>query len=130
MTDLKNELKKYHINYNAKIDEQKFVDSLHYKINQNKKNSTLKYSVTIFSLILILLNFMNLNETLEEEVTNTNFTESDINRGYEEIQLESDSLLSDSIYYQELAEAIFLNGDIWETLEFFDEINQIKEKHL
>ena len=130
MTDLKNELKKYHINYNAKIDEQKFVESLHYKINQNKKNSTLKYSVTIFSLILILLNFMNLNETLEEEVTNTNFTESDINRGYEEIHLESDSLLSDSIYYQELAEAIFLNGDIWETLEFFDEINQIKEKHL
>lgn len=130
MTDLKNELKKYHINYNAKIDEQKFVDSLHYKINQNKKNSTLKYSVTIFSLILILLNFMNPNETLEEEVSNTNFTESDINRSYEVIHLENDYLLSDSIYYQELAEAIFLNGDIWETLEFFDEINQIKEKHL
>lgn len=129
MTDLKNELKKYHINYNAKIDEQKFVDSLHYKINQNKKNSTLKYSVTIFSLILILLNFMNPNETLEE-VSNTNFTESDIDRSYEVIHLENDYLLSDSIYYQELAEAIFLNGDIWETLEFFDEINQIKEKHL
>ena len=129
MTDLKNELKKYHINYNAKIDEQKFVESLHYKINQNKKNSTLKYSVTIFSLILILLNFMNPNETLEE-VSNTNFTESDIDRSYEVIHLENDYLLSDSIYYQELAEAIFLNGDIWETLEFFDEINQIKEKHL
>lgn len=130
MADLKNELKKYHINYNAKIDEQKFIDSLHFKINQNKKNSTLKYSVTIFSLILILLNFMNLNETLEEDVTNTNFTESEISRGYEVIKLENDYLLSDSIYYQELAEAIFLNGDIWETLEFFDEINQIKEKHL
>ena len=130
MTDLKNELKKYHINYNAKIDEQKFIDSLHFKINQNKKNSTLKYSVTIFSLILILLNFMNLNKTLEEDVTNTNFTESEISRGYEVIKLENDYLLSDSIYYQELAEAIFLNGDIWETLEFFDEINQIKEKHL
>ena len=129
MTDLKNELKKYHINYNAKIDEQKFVESLHYKINQNKKNSTLKYSVTIFSLILILLNFMNPNETLEE-VSNTNFTESDIDRSYEVIHLENDYLLSDSIYYQELAEAIFLNGNIWETLEFFDEINQIKEKHL
>ena len=72
---------------------------------------------------------MNPNETLEE-VSNTNFTESDINRSYEVIYLENDYLLSDSIYYQELAEAIFLNGNIWETLEFFDEINQIKEKQL
>ena len=77
MTDLKNELKKYHINYNAKIDEQKFVDSLHYKINQNKKNSTLKYSVTIFSLILILLTFMNPNETLEEVINSLLITNND-----------------------------------------------------
>ena len=130
MADLKNELNKYHINYNGKIDEQKFVESLHNKISQNKKNSTLKYSVTIFSLILILFNFMNPNKTLEEEVSNTNFIEPDIDRHYEVINFESDSLFSDSIYYQELAEAIFLTGDIWETLEFFDEINQIKEEQL
>ena len=51
MGDLKNELKKYHINYDGEVNEEKFIDTLHNKIHENKKNRTLKYSVSIFSLI-------------------------------------------------------------------------------
>ena len=130
MGDLKNELKKYHINYDGKVNEEKFIDTLHNKINENKKNRTLKYSVSIFSLILILFKFMSPIETQEEIVHFKNFSESEIGKYSEFLNYESDSLLVDSIYFQELVETIFVSGDIWETLEFFDEVNLIKEEQL
>jgi len=130
MGDLKNELKKYHINYDGKVNEEKFIDSLHNKINENKKNRTLKYSVSIFSLILILFKFMSPIETQEEIVHFKNFSESEIGKDSEFLNYESDSLLVDSIYFQELVETIFVSGEIWETLEFFDEVNLIKEEQL
>ena len=130
MGDLKNELKKYHINYDGKVNEEKFIDTLHNKINENKKNRTLKYSVSIFSLILILFKFMSLIETQEERVHFKNFSESEIGKYSEFLNYESDSLLVDSIYFQELVETIFVSGEIWETLEFFDEVNLIKEEQL
>lgn len=130
MGDLKNELKKYHINYDGKVNEEKFIDTLHNKINENKKNRTLKYSVSIFSLILILFKFMSPIETQEEIVDFKNFSESEIGKYSEFLNYESDSLLVDSIYFQELVETIFVSGEIWETLEFFDEVNLIKEEQL
>jgi hypothetical protein len=130
MGDFKNELKKYHINYDGKVNEEKFIDSLHNKINENKKNRTLKYSVSIFSLILILFKFMSPIETQEEIVHFKNFSESEIGKYSEFLNYESDSLLVDSIYFQELVETIFVSGEIWETLEFFDEVNLIKEEQL
>ena len=36
MGDLKNELKKYHINYDGEVNEEKFIDTLHNKIHENK----------------------------------------------------------------------------------------------
>ena len=130
MGDLKNELKKYHINYDGKVNEEKFIDTLHNKINENKKNRTLKYSVSIFSLILILFKFMSPIETQEEIVHFKNFSESEIGKYSEFLNYESDSLLVDSIYFQELVETIFVSGEIWETLEFFDEVNLTKEEQL
>ena len=130
MGDLKNELKKYHINYDGKVNEEKFIDTLHNKINENKKNRTLKYSVSIFSLILILFKLMSPIETQEEIVHFKNFSESEIGKYSEFLNYESDSLLVDSIYFQELVETIFVSGEIWETLEFFDEVNLTKEEQL
>ena len=130
MGDLKNELKKYHINYDGKVNEEKFIDTLHNKINENKKNRTLKYSVSIFSLILILFKFMSPIETQEEIVHFKNFSESEIGKYYEFLNYESESLLVDSIYFQELVETIFVSGEIWETLEFFDEVNLTEEEQL
>ena len=130
MGDLKNELKKYHINYDGEVNEEKFIDTLHNKINENKKNRALKYSVSIFSLILILFKFMSPIETQEEIVHFKNFSESEIGKDSEFLNYESDSLLVDSIYFQELVETIFVSGEIWETLEFFDEVNLIKEEQL
>jgi hypothetical protein len=130
MGDFKNELKKYHINYDGKVNEEKFIDTLHNKINENKKNRTLKYSVSIFSLILILFKFMSPIETQKEIVHFKNFSESEIGKYSEFLNYESDSLLVDSIYFQELVETIFVSGEIWETLEFFDEVNLIKEEQL
>ena len=130
MGDLKNELKKYHINYDGEVNEEKFIDTLHNKINENKKNRTLKYSVSIFSLILILFNFMRPIETQEEKNHFRNFSDTEIGKYSEFLNYESDSLLVDSIYFQELVETIFVSGEIWETLEFFDEVNLIKEEQL
>jgi len=130
MGDLKNELKKYHINYDGEVNEEKFIDTLHNKINENKKNRTLKYSVSIFSLILILFNFMRPIETQEEKNHLKNFSDTEIGKYSEFLNYESDSLLVDSIYFQDLVETIFVSGEIWETLEFFDEVNLIKEEQL
>jgi hypothetical protein len=130
MGDLKNELKKYHINYDGEVNEEKFIDTLHNKINENKKNRTLKYSVSIFSLILILFNFMRPIETQEEKNHLKNFSDTEIGKYSEFLNYETDSLLVDSIYFQELVETIFVSGEIWETLEFFDEVNLIKEEQL
>ena len=130
MGDLKNELKKYHINYDGEVNEEKFIDTLHNKINENKKNRTLKYSVSIFSLILILFNFMRPIETQEEKNHLRNFSDTEIGKYSEFLNYETDSLLVDSIYFQELVETIFVSGEIWETLEFFDEVNLIKEEQL
>ena len=130
MGDLKNELKKYHINYDGEVNEEKFIDTLHNKIHENKKNRTLKYSVSIFSLILILFNFMRPIETQEEKNHLRNFTDTEIGKYSEFLNYESDSLLVDSIYFQDLVETIFVSGEIWETLEFFDEVNIIKEEQL
>jgi hypothetical protein len=130
MGDLKNELKKYHINYDGEVNEEKFIDTLHNKINENKKNRTLKYSVSIFSLILILFNFLRPIETQEEKNHLKNFSDTEIGKYSEFLNYESDSLLVDSIYFQELVETIFVSGEIWETLEFFDEINLIQQEQL
>ena len=130
MGDLKNELKKYHINYDGEVNEEKFIDTLHNKINENKKNRTLKYSVSIFSLILILFNFMRPIETQEEKNHLKNFSDTEIGKYSEFLNYETDSLLVDSIYFQELVETIFVSGEIWETLEFFDEINLIQQEQL
>tara|TARA_Y100000385_G_C12993151_1_gene593757 strand:+ start:623 stop:1015 length:393 start_codon:yes stop_codon:yes gene_type:complete len=130
MGDLKNELKKYHINYDGEVNEEKFIDTLHNKINENKKNRTLKYSVSIFSLILILFKFMSPIETQEEKNHLKNFSDTEIGKYSEFLNYESDSLLVDSIYFQELVETIFVSEEIWETLEFFDEVNLIKEEQL
>ena len=130
MGDLKNELKKYHINYDGEVNEEKFIDTLHNKIQENKKNRTLKYSVSIFSLILILFNFMRPIETQEEKNHLKNFSDTEIGKYSEFLNYESDSLLVDSIYFQELVETIFVSGEIWETLEFFDEINLIQQEQL
>ena len=69
-------------------------------------------------------------ETQEEKVHYKNLFESESSIFSEFINYETDSLLVDSIYYQELAEVIFISGEIWETLEFFDEIELIKEEQL
>jgi len=69
-------------------------------------------------------------ETQEEIVHFKNFSESEIGKYSEFLNYESDSLLVDSIYFQELVETIFVSGEIWETLEFFDEVNLIKEEQL
>jgi len=130
MGDLKNELKKYHINYDGEVNEEKFIDTLHNKINENKKNRTLKYSVSIFSLILILFNFLRPIETQEEKNHLKNFSDTEIGKYSEFLNYETDSLLVDSIYFQELVETIFVSGEIWETLEFFDEINLIQQEQL
>ena len=130
MGDLKNELKKYHINYDGEVNEEKFIDTLHNKINENKKNRTLKYSVSIFSLILILFNFMRPIETQEEKNHLRNFSDTEIGKYSEFLNYETDSLLVDSIYFQELVETIFVSGEIWETLELFDEINLIQQEQL
>lgn len=130
MGDLKNELKKYHINYDGEVNEEKFIDTLHNKINENKKNRTLKYSVSIFSLILILFNFLRPIETQEEKNHLKNFSNTEIGKYSEFLNYETDSLLVDSIYFQELVETIFVSGEIWETLEFFDEINIIQQEQL
>jgi len=130
MGDLKNELKKYHINYDGEVNEEKFIDTLHNKINENKKNRTLKYSVSIFSLILILFNFLRPIETQEEKNHLKNFSDTEIGKYSEFLNYETDSLLVDSIYFQELVETIFVSGEIWETLELFDEINLIQQEQL
>ena len=69
-------------------------------------------------------------ETQEEKNHLRNFTDTEIGKYSEFLNYESDSLLVDSIYFQELVETIFVSGEIWETLEFFDEINLIQQEQL
>ena len=96
------------------IDSQSFVNNLHRKRIQNDARSAQAISGIISFCILVLFCFLTVSQLAYEPGS---FASTDL-IPYEEMDSETEDYVIDLAAY-----LVNSSNDIWETLNFFDEIN-------
>ena len=96
------------------IDSQSFVNNLHRKRIQNDARSAQAISGIISFCILVIFSFLTVSQLAYEPGS---FASIDL-IPYEEMDSETEDYVIDLAVY-----LVNSSNDIWETLNFFDEIN-------
>jgi hypothetical protein len=96
------------------IDSQSFVNNLHRKRIQNDARSAQAISGIISFCILVIFSFLTVSQLAYEPGS---FASTDL-IPYEEMDTETEDYVIDLAAY-----LVNSSNDIWETLNFFDEIN-------
>lgn len=96
------------------IDSQSFVNNLHRKRIQNDARSAQAISGIISFCILVIFSFLTVSQLAYEPGS---FASTDL-IPYEEMDAETEDYVIDLAAY-----LVNSSNDIWETLNFFDEIN-------
>ena len=96
------------------IDSQSFVNNLHRKRIQNDARSAQAISGIISFCILVIFSFLTVSQLAYEPGS---FASTDL-IPYEEMDSETEDFVIDLAAY-----LVNSSNDIWETLNFFDEIN-------
>ena len=96
------------------IDSQSFVNNLHRKRIQNDARSAQAISGIISFCILVIFSFLTVSQLAYEPGS---FASTDL-IPYEEMDSETEDYVIDLAAY-----LVNSSNDIWETLNFFDEIN-------
>ena len=96
------------------IDSQSFVNNLHRKRIQNDARSAQAISGIISFCILVIFSFLTVSQLAYEPGL---FASTDL-IPYEEMDTETEDYVIDLAVY-----LVNSSNDIWETLNFFDEIN-------
>ena len=96
------------------IDSQSFVNNLHRKRIQNDARSAQAISGIISFCILVIFSFLTFSQLAYEPGS---FASTDL-IPYEEMDSETEDYVIDLAAY-----LVNSSNDIWETLNFFDEIN-------
>jgi len=96
------------------IDSQSFVNNLHRKRIQNDARSAQAISGIISFCILVIFSFLTISQLAYEPGS---FVSTDL-IPYEEMDTETEDYVIDLAVY-----LVNSSNDIWETLNFFDEIN-------
>ena len=123
MKNFEKKIEEYHLKFYGKVNKKKFIEKLHQRVHDNRVNKYSKYLLSLFLLAFGVIRMIDnkASENLENKLGTNFYVESNI----EEY---SDSTYLDSLYIIDLKETFFTVGDIWNVLEFLDEI-KIEEEY-
>ena len=123
MKNFEKKIEEYHLKFYGKVNKKKFIDNLHQRVHDNRVNKYSKYLLSLFLLTFSVIKMIDnkTSENLENKLGSNFYVESNI----EEYP---DSTYLDSLYIIDLKETFFTVGDIWNVLEFLDEI-KIEEEY-
>ena len=126
MGDFEKELRSSRLRLREEVDTEKFIENLENRIIQKNNRQRSFIATSILVLFFGLISIPNLNK---EDDLDVFYTEEESN--YFDVNfwtIQNDSMVMDSSYFEEVAYFLVEEGNIWETIDFFNEISLQKEE--
>jgi hypothetical protein len=124
--DFEKELRCSRLRLREKVDTEKFIENLENRIIQKNNRQRSFIATSILVLFFGLISIPNLNK---EDDLDVFYTEEESN--YFDVNfwtIQNDSMVMDSSYFEEVAYFLVEEGNIWETIDFFNAISLEKEE--
>ena len=126
MGDFEKELRTSRLRLREEVDPEKFIENLENRIIQKNNRQRSFIATSILVLFFGLISIPNFNKVDDLDVF---YTEEESN--YFDVNfwtIQNDSMVMDSSYFEEVAYFLVEEGNIWETIDFFNEISLEKEE--
>ena len=126
MGDFEKELRTSRLRLREEVDTEKFIENLENRIIQKNNRQRSFIATSILVLFFGLISIPNFNKVDDLDVF---YTEEESN--YFDVNfwtIQNDSMVMDSSYFEEVAYFLVEEGNIWETIDFFNEISLQKEE--
>lgn len=126
MGDFEKELRSSRLRLREEVDTEKFIENLENRIIQKNNRQRSFIATSILVLFFGLISIPNFNKVDDLDVF---YTEEESN--YFDVNfwtIQNDSMVMDSSYFEEVAYFLVEEGNIWETIDFFNEISLEKEE--
>ena len=126
MGDFEKELRSSRLRLREEVDTEKFIENLENRISQKNNRQRSFIATSILVLFFGLISIPNFNKVDDLDVF---YTEEESN--YFDVNfwtIQNDSMVMDSSYFEEVAYFLVEEGNIWETIDFFNEISLEKEE--
>jgi len=126
MVDFEKELRSSRLRLREEVDTEKFIENLENRISQKNNRQRSFIATSILVLFFGLISIPNFNKVDDLDVF---YTEEESN--YFDVNfwtIQNDSMVMDSSYFEEVAYFLVEEGNIWETIDFFNEISLQKEE--
>jgi len=124
--DFEKELRSSRLRLREEVDTEKFIENLENRIIQKNNRQRSFIATSILVLFFGLISIPNFNKVDDLDVF---YTEEESN--YFDVSfwtIQNDSMVMDSSYFEEVAYFLIEEGNIWETIDFFNEISLEKEE--
>jgi hypothetical protein len=124
--DFEKELRSSRLRLREEVDTEKFIENLENRIIQKNNRQRSFIATSILVLFFGLISIPNFNK---EDDLDVFYTEEESN--YFDVNfwtIQNDSMVMDSSYFEEVAYFLVEEGNIWETIDFFNEISLEKEE--
>lgn len=126
MGDFEKELRCSRLRLREEVDTEKFIENLENRIIQKNNRQRSFIATSILVLFFGLISILSFNKVDNLDVF---YTEEESN--YFDVNfwtIQNDSMVMDSSYFLEVAYFLVEEGNIWETIDFFNEISLQKEE--
>ena len=126
MGDFEKELRTSRLRLREEVDTEKFIENLENRIIQKNNRQRSFIATSILVLFFGLISIPNFNKVDNLDVF---YTEEESN--YFDVNfwtIQNDSMVMDSSYFEEVAYFLVEEGNIWETIDFFNKISLEKEE--
>ncbi|MGY8783488.1 MAG: hypothetical protein ACKVHA_08810 [Fidelibacterota bacterium] len=126
MGDFEKELRFSRLRLREEVDTEKFIENLENRIIQKNNRQRSFIATSILVLFFGLISIPNFNKVDNLDVF---YTEEESN--YFDVNfwtIQNDSMVMDSSYFEEVAYFLVEEGNIWETIDFFNAISLEKEE--
>ena len=126
MGDFEKELRSSRLRLREEVDTEKFIENLENRIIQKNNRQRSFIATSILVLFFGLISIPNFNKVDDLDVF---YTEEESN--YFDVNfwtIQNDSMVMDSSYFEEVVYFLVEEGNIWETIDFFNEISLEKEE--
>ena len=126
MGDFEKELRTSRLRLREEVDTEKFIENLENRIIQKNNRQRSFIATSILVLFFGLISIPNFNKVDNLDVF---YTEEESN--YFDVNfwtIQNDSMVMDSSYFEEVAYFLVEEGNIWETIDFFNAISLEKEE--
>ena len=126
MGDFEKELRSSRLRLREEVDTEKFIENLENRIIQKNNRQRSFIATSILVLFFGLISIPNFNKVDDLDVF---YKEEESN--YFDVNfwtIQNDSMVMDSSYFEEVAYFLVEEGNIWETIDFFNAISLEKEE--